>query len=198
MSVSDTVRHDARCVIFETYPVVGYNYRMTDIQGAIGREQLKRVPQFVSQRRRLAGSYDKLLEGIPQLETPAQPEWAWGNWQSYCVTLPLGCDQREVMQHMLDAGVATRRGIMCTHREPAYQKAWTCGSGETACTCSGDGCLRLQKSEAAEDKRIILPFYHQITKADQVKVTKTLRDAISSTQGVVSPQRSGLAQCRVS
>ena len=44
MSVPDTVRHGAREVIFETYPEVGYNYRMTDIQAAVGREQLKRLP----------------------------------------------------------------------------------------------------------------------------------------------------------
>ena len=51
MSVPDTVRHGASQVIFESYPIVGYNYRMTDIQAAVGREQLKRLPGIVAERR---------------------------------------------------------------------------------------------------------------------------------------------------
>ena len=54
MSVSDTVRHSANSVIFESYPEIGFNYRMTDVQAAIGREQLKRLPELVSARREKA------------------------------------------------------------------------------------------------------------------------------------------------
>ena len=54
MSVSDTVRHSANSVIFESYPEIGFNYRMTDVQAAIGREQLKRLPEIVSARREKA------------------------------------------------------------------------------------------------------------------------------------------------
>ena len=54
MSVPDTVRHGSAQVIFESYPEVGFNYRMTDIQAAVGREQLKRLPEIVAERRVLA------------------------------------------------------------------------------------------------------------------------------------------------
>src|SRR6185436_784752 len=54
MSVTDTERHAAGQVIFASYPVLGYNYRMTDIQAAVGREQLKRVEDIVARRRELA------------------------------------------------------------------------------------------------------------------------------------------------
>ena len=121
MSVPDTVRHASNSIIFESYPEIGFNYRMTDIQAAIGREQLKRLPELVSRRRELAAVYRSLLGDIPDLRLPAEPEWARSNWQSYCVRLPEGSDQRQVMQALLDRGIATRRGIMCAHREPAYQ-----------------------------------------------------------------------------
>lgn len=90
MSVPDTVRHSAHEVIFESYSMLGYNYRMTDIQAAIGREQLKRLPEIVARRRFLARRYGKILLSIPGLGLPAEPEWARSNWQSYCVRLPRG------------------------------------------------------------------------------------------------------------
>src|SRR6185503_9610840 len=121
MSVPDTVRHGAHQVIFESYPTLGYNYRMTDIQAAVGREQLLRIPEIIEQRRALADDYTTMLARIPGLELPIEPEWARSNWQSYCLRLPPGCNQRRVMQAMLDDGVSTRRGIMCSHREEAYK-----------------------------------------------------------------------------
>jgi perosamine synthetase len=163
MSVPDTVRHGSNQVIFESYPMLGYNYRMTDIQAAVGREQLKRLPAIIARRRALAERYRALLSGIPGVELPFEPEWAHSNWQSFCVRLPRGSDQRAVMQHLLDQGVSARRGIMCSHREEAYR----------------DLPLRqpLPQSEDAQEHCILLPLYHQMTDADQAQVAAALRQA---------------------
>lgn len=158
MSVPDTVRHSSNQVVFETHPVLGYNYRMTDIQAAVGREQLKRVPEIVETRRRLAKRYDELLANNFGLELPTEPENRRSNWQSYSVTLPAHCDQRSVMQAMLDAGIATRRGIMCSHREDLYKNGHD-----------------LPNSEFAQDRRIILPLYHSMTDEEQTLVAETLK-----------------------
>jgi perosamine synthetase len=175
MSVADTERHAAKEIIFESYPVVGYNYRMTDIQAAIGREQLKRLPKMIERRRALAGRYRKLLADAPLLRLPEEPPWARSNWQSFCVRLPDQCDQRHVMQEMLTAGIATRRAIMCAHREPAYrQEAWSCGAGPGKCGCLTGTCARLDKSETAQDHAIILPLFHQMSEADQDEVAHSL------------------------
>jgi len=175
MSAADTARHEAREVIFESYPVVGYNYRMTDIQAAIGREQLKRLPQIIERRRFLAGRYTKLLADVPGLRLPEEPPWARSNWQSYSVDLPDRCDQRQVMQAMLDAGVSTRRGIMCAHCEPAYRQGpWSCGAGPGTCGCPTGTCARLSESEKAQDQTITLPLFHQMTEEDQDNVAKSL------------------------
>jgi dTDP-4-amino-4,6-dideoxygalactose transaminase len=164
MGVPDRARHEAREVIFESYPVLGYNYRMTDIQGAMGREQLKRLPEIIERRRFLAKRYRELLADIPGIGLPEEPDWARSNWQSYCVRLPDGCDQHQVMQFMLDQGISTRRGVMCAHREAAY--------------ASISQPLPLIESEKAQDKCVLLPIFHQMTEADQDRVAATIREAL--------------------
>jgi perosamine synthetase len=163
MSVPDTVRHGSDRVIFESYPIVGFNYRMTDIQAAVGREQLKRLPEIVRRRRELARRYADLLADIPGLGLPAEPDWARCNWQSYCVRLPAGVDQRGVMQAMLDAGISTRRAIMCSHREPAYAEL--------------PPRHELARSERAQARCILLPLFATLTPAEQLRVVAALRAA---------------------
>jgi perosamine synthetase len=183
MSVPDTVRHGAKQVIFESYPMLGYNYRMTDIQAAVGREQLKRLPEIVSRRRALAARYQEMLADVPGLKLPTEPEWAKSNWQSYCVRLPNDCDQVEVMQLMLDAGVSTRRGIMCAHREPAYnQEKWACGIQRETCDCREGSCDSLIESEKAQDYSIILPLFHQMSEPEQNYIVKLLRSLVLRNQ----------------
>lgn len=181
MSVPDTTRHGSAQVIFETYPDLGFNYRMTDIQAAIGCEQLKRLPEIIAQRRELAARYQSLLAAIPDLGVPVEPDWARSNWQSFCVRLPEGRDQRQVMQSMLDAGVATRRGIMCSHREGAYAAAhaWSCGIGPGDCRCAVGHCQRLRHSEEAQDRTIILPLFPQMSFEQQDRVMAALQHALS-------------------
>lgn len=163
MSVPDTVRHRADQVIFESYDELGYNYRMTDIQAAVGREQLKRLPDIFARRRELANGYRSLLANVAGLGLPREPAWARSNWQSFAVVLPEGRDQRVVMQLMLDDGVSTRRGIMCCHREAAYRD-FPPGTP-------------LPRSEAAQDRSIILPLYPQMTNGDLEVVVTSLKRA---------------------
>jgi perosamine synthetase len=166
MAIPDTVRHSSNTVIFESYPEIGFNYRMTDIQAALGREQLKRLPDLLGRRREIAAVYRSLLVDIPNLRIPAEAEWARSNWQSYCVRLPDGSDQKQVMQTLLSRQIATRRGIMCSHREPAYQGR----------SCRSVGLL--SKSESAQDKCILLPIYHQLGYEEQQFIASELRMAI--------------------
>lgn len=181
MSVPDTVRHDAKEVTFESYVALGYNYRMTDIQAAIGREQLTRLSDIIERRRFLAQRYRGLLADVPGIRLPEEPPWARSNWQSFCVLLPDMCDQRQVMQAMLDGGVATRRGVMCAHREPAYgREPWSCGTTPGGCDCTPGTCARLRQSERAQDHAIILPLLHQMTDAEQETVVAALREACAA------------------
>jgi perosamine synthetase len=184
MSVPDTTRHAAREVIFESYPTVGYNFRLTDIQAAVGREQLKRLPGFLERRRHLARRYLDALAGVPGLVLPVEPSWARTNWQSFCVRLPDQLDQKDVMQRLLDLGIASRRGVMCAHREAAYPPGtWTCEPSTGTCPCGPGGCRSLRESEKAQDRGIILPLYHQMTQADQDRIVAALRSICGASDG---------------
>lgn len=166
MSVPDTVRHKSNQVIFETHPVLGYNYRMTDIQAAVGRQQLKRLPGVVARRREIADAYKAQLADAQWIGLPQEPAWARTNWQSFCVRLPDHCDQRTVMQSMLDNGIATRRGIMCAHREDVYK--------------DGVWPAPLTHSETEQDYGLILPLYTQMTDDDIETVATALKKATAA------------------
>jgi perosamine synthetase len=168
MAVPDTVRHASNSVIFESYPEIGFNYRMTDIQAAVGREQLKRLPELLSRRREIAAAYRVLLGDIPELHLPVEPEWARSNWQSFCVRLPQGVPQKQVMQTLLDRDIATRRGVMCAHREPAYRHQEWRSAGT------------LSESERAQEECILLPIYPQLPRAEQELIASSLRVAITA------------------
>ena len=147
----------------DAYGLIGFNYRMTDIHAAIGREQLKRLTGMMTRRRALAERYRTRLADISGLGLPAEPSWARSNWQSYCVRLPERCDQQQVMQALRQRGVATRRGIMCIHREAAYADAMQRRS--------------LPISETAQDQCLILPLYDHMTHDEQDHVIAALRTA---------------------
>ena len=140
---------------------------MTDIQAAIGREQLARLPAIVERRRALAAGYGELLRGIRGVIPAVEPAWARTNWQSYTVRLEPPLDQRRVMQRMLDEGVSTRRGVMNAHREPAYPA----GSWRSAGP--------LVRGEQAQDTAIVLPLYHQMTDEEQERVVASLKQAVA-------------------
>ena len=166
MSVTDVARHRANEVVFESYDEVGFNYRMSDIQAAVARVQFTRLDEQVGRRRELASRYRGLLDGSP-VQPPHEPEWARSNWQSYCVRLPAGSDQKTVMQRMLDRKIATRRGVICAHLEPAYRNTpWRAGPGG------------LVESERATDECILLPLFHELTTADQERVVETLLESL--------------------
>jgi dTDP-4-amino-4,6-dideoxygalactose transaminase len=169
MSVPDTVRHGAREVIFESYPEIGFNFRMTDMQAAVGRVQVTRLASIVDDRRRIAQEYAARLSAVAGLTPPVEPAWARTNWQSYCVELPASCDQRTVMQRMLDGGVSTRRAVMNAHLERPYR--------------SEAGCARLPRSESAQQRGIMLPLVPSMTASQLREVCDALAAALESRAG---------------
>ncbi len=156
MSVADTVRHSASQIVFEDYPVLGYNYRMTDIQAAVGCIQMDRLPEILGRRRELAARYITALYDHPFLQLPSEPAYARTNWQSFPVHVgPESPVSRDAcMQRLLEAGIATRRGIMNAHREPAYYS-------------NRVPTITLPHSEEAQDLTMLLPLFPDMS-AEQV------------------------------
>lgn len=163
MSVNDRVRHEANKVIFEDHLEVGYNYRMTDIQAAVGIHQLAKLDWIVEERRKIARQYQEALSDIEFIRVPKEEDGYSSNFQSFSVYLHKDCpvSRNDLMQKMLDEGIATRRGIMTAHRETAYKEE-----------CKG---LSLPVSEDAADNSIILPLYIPMDQKDIDKVISTFR-----------------------
>jgi dTDP-4-amino-4,6-dideoxygalactose transaminase len=165
MSVSDTARHAANTVIFEDYPVVGFNYRMTDIQAAVGRVQLRRLPGLLARRAAIAARYAEALRAVPGLAVPDVPSSARTNYQSFALRVlpefPVGRD--DLMRHLLARGVSTRRGVMNAHQEAAY----------------GECPQRLPRSEEARDSVVLLPIDGGLTERDQSYVIEQIRRVAS-------------------
>jgi perosamine synthetase len=168
MNVSDTARHNARKIVIEEYPILGYNYRLTDLQAAVGIEQMRRLDDLVKCRVALATRYNRLLSDYHWLQTPYVPSYADPNFQSYAITLTDDCgiERDTLWQALLDNGVAAKRGVMTIHRERSYTEKY------------GDQILPL--TEKASDRSLLLPIFPQITEAEQDHVVAALGKALES------------------
>jgi dTDP-4-amino-4,6-dideoxygalactose transaminase len=167
MSIPDTVRHHAAAVVFEDYIEPAFNFRMTDLQAAIGRPQLARLDDLVAERRRLAGRYNDFFRDHALFAPLVEEHWARSNWQSYPVFLREGAGilQIEAMQYLLDHQIACKRGIGNAHQEIAY-------AGTSLWACGNDPCSpgHLAQSEWLRDNTILLPLFHGMTADEQDRV----------------------------
>lgn len=158
MSVNDLQRHRSKTIVTEQYPVVGYNYRMTDVQAAIGLAQLDRLDVIIERRRAIAARYDAAFAGKSGLSIFNEPPFARWNQQTYLIRLPdAGAARRDdFMQRLLDDDIASRRGIMSIHREDCYREKF--------------GQAHLPESERASDQCVCLPLYTQMSDDDIARV----------------------------
>jgi dTDP-4-amino-4,6-dideoxygalactose transaminase len=168
MSVSATDRQTTVLAPAEDYLEVGFNYRMTDLQAAIGLVQLGKLPAIVARRRELAAAYADALADIDVLRPVADPPWGASNFQSYWVEVlaTASLDRDGVLQALADAGISARRGIMAANRQPAYRGRDT-------------GIVPLPATERLTDRTLILPLFHQMTDAEQSRVLDALRSAVT-------------------
>jgi dTDP-4-amino-4,6-dideoxygalactose transaminase len=164
MSVSASDRHESTKPVFEQYLETAFNYRMTDIQAAVGRVQLSRLAAILVRRRALGTRYQARLADIPGLVTAQDPPHATTNYQSFWVTLPDGfpMSRDALLQAMMNEGISPRRGIMAAHLEPAYL---------------GHPHGPLPHTERLSRQSLILPLYPQMTEEQQDRVIAVLRRA---------------------
>jgi dTDP-4-amino-4,6-dideoxygalactose transaminase len=179
MSVSSTIKHDSQRVVFESFQEPAFNFRMTDMQAAMGRTQLAHLRQTIATRRALAERYYNALVDHPLLTPPRDLFWMRSNFQSYPLRIRsvARSSQVQIMQHLLDHGVASRRGVGNAHAEPAYATTpWSCGPEPCDANLHRQGrCLRLRHSEEARDQTVIIPLFHGMTEAEQDHVIAVLK-----------------------
>ncbi|HMK96171.1 MAG TPA: DegT/DnrJ/EryC1/StrS family aminotransferase [Acidimicrobiales bacterium] len=166
MSVPDIDRHTSAVVVHESYEEVGFNYRLSDVQAAMGTAQLERLGPILAQRKAVAVHYDNMLSGNSYIKSPVVPAGLDWNVQSYAVRIPgITREERDqVMAELLEDGIATRPGVMTAHREPAYARSQL--------------PVNLPRSEQASDTSIMLPLYAGMTGGDCDVIVTSLDQAV--------------------
>ena len=161
MSVSASDRHRSSTAVIESYLETGYNYRMTDIQAAIGLVQLGRLEELLIRRRAQAARYTEAFADLGVV-VASDPPYGTTNFQSYWMLLPADSpvERDELLACLLSEGISARRGVMASHREPPFR---------------GEPGPHLPITELLSERSLILPLYHELTEADQDFVIARLR-----------------------
>ena len=172
MDISAADRHHSQQPVIEHYTEVGFNFRMTDIQAAIGLVQLRKLAEMVARRRVLAQRYQEFLSDISGRGAPGAPPYGETNYQSFWVLLPEepAAGRDDLLQLLADAGISARRGIMAAHLEPAY----------------ADAKPSLPVTEQLTMHSLILPLFHQMTQAQQDHVVSVVTSALTNSRPGIS------------
>ncbi|MFH1532757.1 MAG: DegT/DnrJ/EryC1/StrS family aminotransferase [Pseudomonadota bacterium] len=145
---------------------IGWNARMTDLQAALGRAQLRRLSEIVARRRTLADLYGGLLATLPGITPPSEPQNVRSNWQSYAVRVDPALNRDALVRHLNDAGVGAQGGVMNAHEEAPYRDA--------------PRPHPLHASEAARARCMLLPLFPQMTEDEARYVVEVLAEGIAA------------------
>jgi dTDP-4-amino-4,6-dideoxygalactose transaminase len=179
-SRSDHQRHtESSGFLLSEYDVLGYNYRMTDIQGALGCAQIDRVVWILERRRLIAERYDEMLADLNWLQTPQVPHGSVHGYQSYvCLLRPeqptpenvnrLHEQRNQLMARMESDGVATRQGTHAAHLQGYYRQKYGIAPDD------------FPNAWFADRLSVSLPIYVQMTEAEQDEVVGALKRAANS------------------
>lgn len=167
-SVSDLKRHEAKGALFQQYFESGYNYRMTDVQAAMGLVQLGKLDAMLAQRAAEAKLYGELLASIEEIEPPFVPEYATHCWSSYCVrtTKKAKVSADEMVRRMAARNVSCRRGIQPLHFEPYFKEQMA--------------DLSLVETESAARETFFLPIFPGLREDEQRTVIEAVKQSLVS------------------
>jgi dTDP-4-amino-4,6-dideoxygalactose transaminase len=150
MNIDPYSRKNSKKYFFDVHVDNGFNYRLTDIQAAMGVEQLARIDEIVDERRQLGDIYKTELSTIRGLSTFENEEGNLTNWQSFPINILTRQNSKQLVRYLFDRGVFSKRGVMNSHEEPPYIKqSWN-----------------LKNSEYLLNKTVLLPMYNGLTKKD--------------------------------
>lgn len=173
--MNDLERHSGpRPYRLADHPEAGYNFRMTDIQGALGAAQMERAEAILAERRRLAAVYDDALAGLDWLRTPAHVPGFDHAYQSYpCMFAPepiseatverIGERRNAFMDRLQKSGVSTRPATHAVHMLSFYRKRYRIDPDD------------FPRARAANDCSISLPLFNGMTEEEQAHVIEQIR-----------------------
>jgi len=166
-SISDLDRHKARGVLVQNYSDYGYNYRMTDIQAAIGLVQFGKLEIMLAQRAEQARRYCEAIAEIDELDPPYVPGDVTHAYSSYLVHLKPGApiSRDELLRRMAEQKISCRVGIQPLHFEPFYRSEYR--------------DLKLPVTEEVAANTMFLPIYPGLTETEQDRVIAALKHSLT-------------------
>lgn len=145
---------------------VGWNYRWSDVQAAIGIGQLEKLDRLLDLRSQAARRYGELLGDVDVEPLCADDAEHKRSWFVYVVALPVGADRARVMAELRAQGIGTAEYVPCVHLQPYMRETY--GFAEGMCPVA----------EEIASRTLALPFYPQLEAEDQERVVETLRAAL--------------------
>ena len=167
MSMGAYDRHSTADVVVESYVETGFNFRMTDMQAALGVVQAAKFPALLARRREQGARYREMLAGIPGLELIGDPAYGRGNYQSFWAVLPddFPVERDVLLARLLEAGIHARHGVTASHREPAFADVRS---------------RPLPVTERVAAQSVLLPIHHGLSQQDQERVADVIASASRS------------------
>jgi len=146
---------------------LGFNYRITDLQAALGIGQLEKLDRLLAMRSDAAARYGELLAGVEGVEVPLADDAAHRrSWFVYVVKLAQGIDRDAVLERLAAQGIEAGLYVPAVHLQPYMRERY--GFAEGTCPVAEDACSRT----------LALPFFPQLEREDQERVAAALRDAL--------------------
>lgn len=166
-SISEEQRHHGpRPYILPDFNMLGYNYRMTDLQGAVGVVQIKKLDQFIDEREKWAAYYTKELASIPWLRTPkygADYKHGWQSFVTFVDEAKAPMSRNDIMEKLQEQGISTRPGTHAVHMLNYYKEKY----GLKATDYPG--------AQAANDYSMAIPLHNRMVEADFAYVVQILK-----------------------
>jgi dTDP-4-amino-4,6-dideoxygalactose transaminase len=183
-AVSDYARHKGHGSLLPEFNMVGYNYRMTDIQASIGIEQMKKIKHIVDRRRAIAAGYDQAFRDFPSICIPAVPGKYVHTYQSYVILLKPHVNgggihamiddvrkrRNNIMAQLAEKGITTRQGTSAVHLLGFYRNKY------------GYKINDYPNSAMADYASISLPIYTEMSEVEQQYVIDCVRESVSNSQ----------------
>lgn len=147
---------------------MGYNYRLTDIQCALGLSQMRKLDSFIARRRQLADFYDKAFHGMNHVRTPRRSAQGISGWHLYSLSIDFdaaGMSRADVMNALKDKGIGTQVHYIPVHSQPYYRALY--------------GEIELAGADAYYARTLSIPFYPALSDDDAARVIHTIKDILS-------------------
>ncbi|MFH1452399.1 MAG: DegT/DnrJ/EryC1/StrS family aminotransferase [Armatimonadota bacterium] len=173
--MDDLVRHKKNIAILPDYKVLGYNYRLTDLQASVAVEQMKKLDMILKERIRKANYYDKLLKNTEFIKIPEVPKGYKHSYQSYvCIVDNTNLKslkekhlyRNRLMSYLKDKGISTRIGTHCVPALHYYKNKYKIKKSD------------FENALTAEYLSMTLPLYHILSRKNQEYIAKQIKDFI--------------------